>query len=83
MNMTKFQLFLILFTVYYIKEGIVPLKKKILKHPMELEFIFWPGRIYNSRNCWSTMETKSFIHNKYMSRMSFEVILSSLHYTNI
>ena len=49
MNMTKLELFLILFPVDYLKEILTPKMNKILKHPMELgEFIWWMG-------CWLYM----------------------------
>ena len=47
--MIKLELFLILFTVDYLKEILIPETNKILKHPIGLgEFIQWMG-------CWFYM----------------------------
>ena len=93
--MIKLELFLILFTVDYLKEILIPETNKILKHPMDPEKFtrwlvcwFYMGcwvRIMNRRNWWSIVEPTisggaPFILNKYMSRTGFEIILVSLCY---
>ena len=89
-KMTKLELFLFLFPVYYLKEILIPEINKLLEHPMELgEFIWCLGcwfyigcwvRIPNSSNWWSTVEpTMSggapFRIDKYMSSTRFEGII--------
>ena len=84
--MMKLGLILILFSVGYLKEVLIPETNEILKDSMDLvEFIlcieccfyvgFWVG-IYNRRDYWSTKypnmsEGVPFILNNYMSRNIF------------
>ena len=49
MKMTKLEFFLILFSIEYLKEILIPETNKLLKHPMDPgEFIRWLG-------CWFYM----------------------------
>ena len=94
-KMANLEIFLILFPVDYLKDELTP-QKNLLKHPMEpWKCIQWIGcwfymgcwvRIVTRRNGWATSEPKiyegaPFRLNKYMSRMSFECIISSIRYT--
>ena len=47
--MTKLKLFLVLFTVEYLKEVLIPETNKLLKHPME------PGKFIRRLGCWFYM----------------------------
>ena len=94
--MMKWNLFLTLFFVDYLKEILIPEMNKLLKHPMDLgEFIRWLGCwfymgcwvvISKRMNCWSTgeptmSESAPFRLNTYKSRTIFEVTLGYIRYT--
>ena len=93
--MTKLELFLILSSVDYLKQIIIPETNILLKHPMKPgEFIWWLGcwfymgfwvRIFNRWKWWSIAEPKisggaPFRLDNYMSSNSFEEILGYLSY---
>ena len=89
--------FLILFSIDYLKEILIPENNKLMKYPADLgEFIrclvcwFYMGCwdiISNRRNWWSSSESTMskcapFRNNMYMSRTSFVGILGPLRYTD-